>query len=768
MTYEDKKSYLYEDLHQTTARRSRSLNLFIDTQKSTIENLFDIYNHDPIAIKSNIKRFITSELINIRELDLNSSDLDQESSYLYRNEKVYNEREPKKISNIPYKEIKSLSPKYRIKNQSGFIYTKNQNPTRYLIVQYLNNGSNTLIFEYLVSPSLNNIFSQGQHQTTIFGQDTGLVYTNKPNLHHPKFEKFFLETIKGLTKRNNKNHVGTIEAKLGGTSYIISFKNLKSLPGLYTFTHIETTKAYLVTEKLIINTIFVALALIGIFNILTLYMARVIITPLTRLNSVIKAISGKNYTGRLEEQKFTELDNVATSFNAMIEKISDYHQQLEDYNKNLEIKVEERTLDLEKANEFIKAMINSLDQGLLVFNQEGVVLPTYTKSCEDFFQKSISQKNLVDLINPPKPDVFKKWINMAFEEKIAFKSIANLAIKNLPYITDDVEALDFKHISLQFFPIRDSSEKIIYIVLVATDETLIIRSSKRLEAQQSQVQFISKVVKNRANFIRFKLLIKKIISEEMVFLKNNEYRQGDVLRLLHSVKGTASFYNLTIFTQFVHDLETELSNNESSPQKVFEKLEDLQQKFEEEILPIRDIWNDSNDEIKMTSVTQESIEDMKVLIDAQKDLNLSKEYFKHFLSVPAESYIEQYKELVSELSKKLGKKMHPLKIEGGDIRVQGDYFQKFFDSCIHLFRNALDHAIEKPKEREASKKDAQGLLEISFKMIEGQNGGMFVFTVKDNGRGIDPSKIREKMSELGYADDALELPDDKIIYSIFG
>ena len=53
---------------------------------------------------------------------------------------------------------------------------------------------------------------------------------------------------------------------------------------------------------------------------------------------------------------------------AYIQELEEAKAQLEDYSKNLEIKVQERTLELRYANRQMEALINSLDQGFLIFH----------------------------------------------------------------------------------------------------------------------------------------------------------------------------------------------------------------------------------------------------------------------------------------------------------------------------------------------------------------------------------------------------------------
>ncbi len=89
-----------------------------------------------------------------------------------------------------------------------------------------------------------------------------------------------------------------------------------------------------------------------------------------------------------------------------------------------------------------------------------------------------------------------------------------------------------------------------------------------------------------------------------------------------------------------------------------------------------------------------------------------------------------------------------------DIAIDKVILEQLNDILMHLVRNALDHGIESPEERTAMGKEEQGTISITCvrdtKHIE--------LTIRDDGRGIDYEKIREKATKL-YAERAKEIKD---------
>ncbi|MBO4387710.1 MAG: response regulator [Treponema sp.] len=98
------------------------------------------------------------------------------------------------------------------------------------------------------------------------------------------------------------------------------------------------------------------------------------------------------------------------------------------------------------------------------------------------------------------------------------------------------------------------------------------------------------------------------------------------------------------------------------------------------------------------------------------------------------------------------KKKVKCEIPATDIAIDKVILEELGDILMHLVRNALDHGIEKPKERKAAGKAETGTISISClreaKHIE--------LKISDDGRGLDYQKIREKALEL-YPERAEEI-----------
>ena len=112
--------------------------------------------------------------------------------------------------------------------------------------------------------------------------------------------------------------------------------------------------------------------------------------------------------------------------------------------------------------------------------------------------------------------------------------------------------------------------------------------------------------------------------------------------------------------------------------------------------------------------------------------------------IPVEAVFLRFPRLVRDLSTKLGKQVE-LDLVGKDTELDRTVVDALGDPLVHLVRNALDHGLEGPEERQAAGKTPTGTLEISAQHA----GGNVIITVADNGRGIDPAHVAVKAAERG-------------------
>jgi two-component system chemotaxis sensor kinase CheA len=112
--------------------------------------------------------------------------------------------------------------------------------------------------------------------------------------------------------------------------------------------------------------------------------------------------------------------------------------------------------------------------------------------------------------------------------------------------------------------------------------------------------------------------------------------------------------------------------------------------------------------------------------------------------IPVEAVFLRFPRLVRDLSTKLGKHVE-LELVGQDTELDRTVVDALGDPLVHLVRNALDHGLETPAEREAAGKPPAGTVRISARHA----GGNVVITVADDGRGVDRHAVAAKAVRAG-------------------
>jgi len=113
---------------------------------------------------------------------------------------------------------------------------------------------------------------------------------------------------------------------------------------------------------------------------------------------------------------------------------------------------------------------------------------------------------------------------------------------------------------------------------------------------------------------------------------------------------------------------------------------------------------------------------------------------------PFRDGIQHFPRMVRDLARNLGKDV-VLRVEGEDTLVDRDILQRIESPLNHMLRNAVDHGMESAQERLAAGKPATGTIVMEAR----HRAGMLNIEISDDGRGVDPEKIRRTVIERKMA-----------------
>ena len=129
---------------------------------------------------------------------------------------------------------------------------------------------------------------------------------------------------------------------------------------------------------------------------------------------------------------------------------------------------------------------------------------------------------------------------------------------------------------------------------------------------------------------------------------------------------------------------------------------------------------------------------------------------------PIKKVFGRFPRLVRDLARQLKKEIN-LELVGEETDLDKNLVEALADPLVHLVRNAVDHGIETPEEREASGKARGGKVVLSAE----QEGDHILLSISDDGKGMDPQILRNIAVKRGVMDrDAADRLSDTECYNL--
>ena len=446
----------------------------------------------------------------------------------------------------------------------------------------------------------------------------------------------------------------------------------------------------------------------------------------------------KEYSGNIEE----EIKNLENFKNLKLSgAISESVNTKSDKN-SISVSVGGKYDNLNFDNDILDSIREGIENGLktkLVFVKFNSESPMKTVGGVQVYVELKDSGNIIASVPPLQNlegDEFYQNVIYVIETAEEDESI----IKNitLPEITEDIKIEEF--------------------ILEEYEKFLIDKKDKALEKAQAQAQ--AKIEKDAKH------------ERQSSFLRVESDRIDDMMNQVGELVTNKSSYeqyddDLTSYTKIIeYGINDIRKYYKDSVIQILRKLEYYVNK--KEIKDLRNSYLDGFNSKLIDMVKME--EDLKETLDKFRNsyqlltrvTNDLQETVMKIRMLPIAQTFNRFPRLIRDLSRDLGKEVK-LEMSGEETELDKSVIEVLVDPLIHIVRNAMDHGIEMPEEREKAGKPRVGTISLSAS----HNGNLIVIKISDDGKGMSPQKIFENAIKKGLVSADAKLTEKQMLEYIF-
>jgi two-component system chemotaxis sensor kinase CheA len=453
--------------------------------------------------------------------------------------------------------------------------------------------------------------------------------------------------------------------------------------------------------------------------------------PVSDLASAAKALAAGDRDVRVEIRSNDEVEDLGKAFNEMVGRLKASHDSLEEMNRTLEARVQDRTTELAGRNRDMRTLLDNVEDGLLTLSPAGVMATEHSSILDRWFGPYGENTTLAAYLERTSPP-FSAYLSVAWEAITAGFLPLEVCIEQLPR---HIEARG-RTWHVRYTPIMNSGQLDVVLVVIR-DMTAELARQREEQAQRDLLNAFQRLMRDRAGFMAFHAEMTDNVAA--VCSGQHDSDPLTLKRIVHTIKGNAGIFGLEQLEELCHRIEEEMIETRDLPaQTSIDELRDAWQTLTDNIIPKsksrRPTFDVPSEEVQELIVTLDSIPAARHLATQVEGWKLEPIY------VPLKRLAEQ----AAALAKRLGKGDIEVEVQAEMIRYDSKRWAPLWSDLVHVVRNAVDHGLEMPDERVALGKP-QGIIRLAAAW----EGPDLVVSVGDNGRGISFDAVRAKAERLG-------------------
>lgn len=424
------------------------------------------------------------------------------------------------------------------------------------------------------------------------------------------------------------------------------------------------------------------------------------------------------------------------------------------------LKSDRAVVQLSKQTDDILATVK---EGLFLVTNDFQIGGQMSTSLPQIMQRNVKPgmsllEVLGTMVQPQTLDAARDYLGLLFGKRVKENLVASLnPLSEVPVSggADGRGQPQTRYLNFQFNRVHEDGE-VVYLLVTVSDATERVRLAAEVAAAKSrtreEMEALLRVLSRDSSDVRFFLHRIGVILERV----NDSLRQAAarrsgtdyaelvnaVFRDIHSIKSEAAALNLDMIEGMAHAFELDLI--------------DLRDRGEVE----------GNDMVKLTVHLDDMFDCAATIKDFLERISGGKEMSAPIDVTPSARILEGWRSLAQRIAQDQGKQIRvESNLEVFD-RLPTEMVNTLRTIGLQLLRNSVSHGIESPEERLSHGKPAIGTV-----MFSSHDAGsrQIEFVVRDDGRGIEPFRIREALARSGrYTEEQLAaLSDRELIPKIF-
>lgn len=458
-----------------------------------------------------------------------------------------------------------------------------------------------------------------------------------------------------------------------------------------------------------------------------------VMTPL--LNAFKKASEGV-LEGQVETSQKNEIGKVYEHFNAMIIRIRQKEEDLNQVVRNYQNKTAQAILDQNQIEKAMHFLLNELPVGVNLLQANG---RTWKRLCSRPFEMLVG-------INADSPSEYLAEI-LRISPGPHTSWLDTLHQSPKTWINDQGQMISFQSAAL-----RDDALGLEIALLLASlgDPTFTQGQKIGLESFQQK--------RNLNAFLEASL-------RRLTFLESQPRIQLFYRSIRFIKEGTEEFALSSIQTH-LDALEVTLSEMENS--KASEK-DLVSLKLNSDIAALKEtvqeLLGQTEDQNQILEIARTKVQIFSDSLSAYPALQ--HDFLKKFFLEPIETFFKPFEAKMVQLAKNFGKELEPFKIKGGNLLVDPTHYLLLFRTLKHALQNSIEHGIESPSDRVACGKKTEGSITLYFAKQKTENGTFLKLVIQDDGKGIDPQRVRSSLLLQSQFNGMGSQNDHQILQNLF-